>query len=101
MKRKPLRVAATRLLRLCGLYHPMRVLRRDRAFRGAGRQSLRRWEVAGRPAPPLDILKYARIREYAKRHGTPIFEELSYLLVRRARLRAGRLKSRVFGRTPP
>lgn len=75
MQPKPLRAAATRLLRLCGLYHPMRDLRRDRAFRGAGRQSLRRWEAAGRPAPPPDILKYARIREYAKRHCTPILIE--------------------------
>jgi hypothetical protein len=70
-----LRRAAAAALRLTGLYHPLRDLRRDRALRATGREKVRLWREAGRPAPPPDIVKYACIRRYAEQFGTPVLVE--------------------------
>jgi hypothetical protein len=70
-----LRRAAAQMLRLTGLYHPLRDLRRDRAFRAVSLKKVRLWQEAGRPAPPPDIVKYACIRRYAEQYGTPVMVE--------------------------
>ncbi|MBX3749523.1 MAG: hypothetical protein KF897_05505 [Opitutaceae bacterium] len=71
----PLRTVARSLLRRAGLYHWLRDWRRDRRFRRAGRQEIRRWQAAGRPPPAPDLYKYEYIRACARRHGAAVFVE--------------------------
>jgi len=62
-------------LRATGLYHPLRDWRRDRLFKRRGRESVLRWESAGRPAPPPDTVKYDCIRRYAEARRIAVLVE--------------------------
>jgi hypothetical protein len=70
-----LRPALLRLLRFVRMYHVLHDWRRDHRFHREGRVAVRRWEEAGRPAPPPDLLKYGCIRRHALRYHTPILVE--------------------------
>ena len=68
------RFAAT-VLHALGLFHPLRDWRRDRRFAAAGRIALKNWATTGRAMPAPDLLKYAVLRENARRHGLVVLVE--------------------------
>ncbi len=66
---------AAPVLHALGLFHPLRDWRRDRRFAAAGRIALKKWATAGRPMPAPDLLKYAVLRDNARRHGLVVLVE--------------------------
>lgn len=70
-----LRRTAVGMLKLSGLYHPLRDLRRDLRFQEQSRESIRKWRAEGCPLPPPDAVKYACIRSLAELHASQILVE--------------------------
>lgn len=75
MATQVLRQPLLSLLRLLGLYHPLRDWRRDHRFRKESAPLVARWAAAGRPVPMPDLCKYDTIRDYARRHCCEILVE--------------------------
>lgn len=63
------------LLKLLGLYHPLRDWRRDLRFARRMREAMTEWKSQGCPAPPPGSVKQAVIRDYATRHQARVLVE--------------------------
>ena len=67
--------ALSRLLRLVGLYYPLRNFRRDWRFAARMRRERAEWRRQGCPPPPPGCIKHAVIRQYAARWRTTVLVE--------------------------
>ncbi len=64
-----------RLVRMVGLYHPLRDWRSRRRFRKRARAERRTWRAAGSPPPPPAGVKHDILRRYARDWRTPVLVE--------------------------